>query len=421
MRRFSKRKEERFSFQKFSKKQRQVLDFWRDGSPHKDADIIIADGAIRSGKTISMICSFLKFSQEMHSGENFIIAGKSIGALKRNVIKPMLQILRAWGWPYDYNRSENYLIIGSNIYYLFGANNEASQDVVQGLTAAGAFGDDCAIFPQSFIDQMLGRCSVENSKIFLNCNPKGPFHWFKTEYIEKAEEKAIHYLHFTMDDNLTLSEKIKERYRRMFSGTFYQRNILGLWVNAEGLIYDMFDKLKHVVKTQAREYSEYWIACDYGTQNPMAFGLWGLANDGIWYKIKEYHYDGRKKSVQKTDAEYFEDLVEFAEGLTNQIIVDPSASSFITLLKKNGWRVKKAKNSVLDGIRNLATALNEQRIKYNDVCFETFKEFSSYRWDDKAVARGEDKPLKEHDHQMDADRYFVNTIMHGAKIRILER
>ena len=415
MRGLRTRKEKAFDIKPFSIKQKKVLHFWRDGSPHKDKRIIIADGAIRSGKTIAMICSFLQWSTTVHMGEAFIIAGKSVGALKRNVIKPMLQILRFFGWPYNYNRSENYIAIGSSIYYMFGANNEASQDVLQGLTAAGAFGDDAALFPRSFMEQMIGRCSVDGSKIFLNCNPKGPFHYLKAEYIDKAVEKRIYHLHFSMDDNLTLSEAIKEEYRRTFSGVFFQRNILGLWVNAQGLIYDMFDKDKHIVRTEAREYMDYWISCDYGTQNPMAFGLWGLC-DGIWYKVKEYHYDGRKEMAQKTDAEYYTDLELFARGLCKKIIVDPSASSFITLLKQKNWYVKKAKNNVLDGIRNMATALNNGKIAYNDCCTETFKEFSAYRWDDKAIERGEDKPLKEHDHQMDADRYFVNTVLHKKSI-----
>ncbi|PEL12712.1 PBSX family phage terminase large subunit [Bacillus sp. AFS017336] len=416
--RIKKRREKAFKFKSFSKKQLKLLWFWRDGSPYEDMDMVIADGAIRSGKTISMICSFLQWSQSTYKGESFIVAGKSIGSLKRNVIKPMMQILQAWGWNYQYNRSENYIVIGSNTYYLFGANTEASQDTLQGLTAAGAFGDEIALFPKSFTDQMIGRCSVDGAKVFMNCNPKGPHHYFKTEFIDKAKEKKILYLKFTMDDNLSLAESVKERFRRMFSGVFFQRYILGLWVNAEGLIYDMFLDKKHVVKTIDREYEQYYVSCDYGTQNPFALGLWGL-HKGVWYKTKEYHYDGRKKAIQKTDNEYLDALNEFVtvddKMLANTIIIDPSASSFIALLKKHVWRVKKANNDVLEGIRNVASALNEESIKYNDCCKETFKEFSSYIWDEKALERGEDKPKKEHDHQMDSDRYFVNTVLKKPK------
>jgi PBSX family phage terminase large subunit len=415
MRRF-KNKPKAFKFNPFSIKQRKLLCWWEEGSPYKDYDIVIADGAIRSGKTIAMICSFLIWSQKHFRGEDFIIAGKSIGALKRNVIKPMQQILAAWGWKYQYNRSENYIIIGANTYYLFGANNEASQDVLQGLTAAGALADEVALFPQSFVDQMIGRCSVDGAKIFMNCNPRGPYHFMKVEFIDKALEKLIYYLHFTMDDNLSLSERVKERFRRMFSGVFFKRYILGLWVMAEGIIYDMFDEAKHKVPTVDRVYIEYYVSCDYGTQNPTTFGLWGK-HHGKWYKVKEYYYSGRDESKQKTDEEFYQDLEKFIGNINAKaVIVDPSAASFIATIRKHGkFRVVHAKNDVLDGIRNMATALNEGLILFNDCCINTFREFFSYIWDDKAAERGEDKPVKQNDHCMDSDRYFVNTIIFGIE------
>jgi len=414
--RIFKNKPKAFKFKPFSTKQRKLLYWWEKGSPYKDYDIVIADGAIRSGKTIAMICSFLLWSQKHFQGEDFIIAGKSIGALKRNVIKPMQQILTAWGWQYQYNRSENYLVIGSNTYYLFGANNEASQDVLQGLTAAGALADEVALFPQSFVDQMIGRCSADGAKIFMNCNPRGPYHFLKVEYIDKAVEKRIYYLHFTMDDNLSLSERVKERFRRMFSGVFFKRYILGLWVMAEGIIYDMFDENKHKVLTIERPYNQYYVSVDYGTQNPTTFGLWGKYK-GKWYKVKEYYYSGRDEAKQKTDEEFYQDLEEFIGDINvKAVIVDPSAASFITTIRKHGkYKVIHAINDVLDGIRNVATALNEELIFYNDCCINTFREFFSYVWDDKAAERGEDKPVKQNDHCMDSDRYFVNTVIFGIE------
>src|SRR5690606_29860799 len=163
------------------------------------------------------------------------------------------------------------------------------------------------LFPYTtlFRCQATARCSVDGSKLWFNCNPEGPYHWFKVEYLDQLEEKNMLHLHFTMDDNLSLSEKVKERYKRMYSGVFYKRFILGLWVLAEGLIYDMFDKEKHVVPTENRRYTRYYVSIDYGTQNPTAFGLWGFYR-GVWYKVKEYHYEGRK-GRQKTDSEYSSD------------------------------------------------------------------------------------------------------------------
>lgn len=405
------RKAAAFKFQPFSIKQSKLLYWWEDNSPYKDYDMVIADGAIRSGKTIAMICSFLRFTQKRHKAQNFIIAGKTIGSLKRNVVQPMLQILTTWGWDYNFNRSDNYIIVGENTYYLFGANTEASQDALQGLTAAGAFADEIALFPQSFVEQMIGRCSVRGSKLFFNCNPKSPYHYFKEDYIDKAEEKKIYYLHFTMDDNLSLAVEVKNRFKRMFSGVFFKRYILGLWVQAEGIIYDMFTD-DHIVKTVERDYSEYYVAADYGTQNPMVFLLFGKAS-GQWYVVDEYYYDGRSRGIQKTDEEYHADLITFLDGrIIRQIVIDPSAASFIACIRKHGlFNVRKGNNDVLKGIRNTATALMKREILVNDCCKNTIKEFYSYVWDEKALERGEDLPTKVNDHAMDALRYFINTIL----------
>ncbi|WPC40632.1 PBSX family phage terminase large subunit [Clostridium sp. JS66] len=408
-----KKQNKGFKFQPFSLKQKKLLFFWEKGSPFADKDIVIADGAIRSGKTIAMICSFIRWTLKYFNGENFILAGKTIGALKKNVIGPMQQILNSWGLKYDYNRSENYITIGDNTYYMYDANNEKSQDRLQGLTAAGALADEVALFPQNFVDQMIGRCSVDGAKIFMNCNPGSPYHFVKIEFIDKAKEKNILYMHFTMDDNLSLSEKVKERFRRMFSGVFFKRYILGLWVQAEGLIYDMFDEIKHKVQTIVRDYKEFYISCDYGTQNATVFLLWGKYLDK-WYLIDEYYYSGRDKGKQKTDNEYYDDLINFAKDRRiKAVVIDPSAASFIAVIRKKGkFRVKQAKNNVLEGIRNVSSALNDSIIQFNDKCINTFKEFFSYIWDEKSIERGEDKPVKVMDHAMDAVRYFVNTILY---------
>ncbi|TNB92615.1 PBSX family phage terminase large subunit [Bacillus cereus] len=404
-----------FKFRPFSKKQLQVLTWWRKDSPMKDHDGIICDGSIRAGKTVSMALSYVMWGTATFNGENLGMAGKTIGSLRRNVITPLKKMLKSRKYKVKDHLSENMLTISkdghTNHFYIFGGKDESSQELIQGITLAGMFFDEVALMPQSFVNQATGRCSIEGSKYWFNCNPAGPYHWFKLEWIDNKEDKNLLHIHFTMNDNLSLSEKVKQRYYRMYSGVFFQRFILGLWVLAEGIVYDMFNKEKHVVKTVEREYEKYYVSCDYGTQNPMTYGLWGLC-DGIWYKTKEYHYDGRKSSRQKTDDEYLDDLKEFVGDISIRgIIVDPSAASFIALLKKNRFKVLKAKNEVIDGIRNVARLLNEEKIKYNDCCKETFREYASYTWDEKATARGEDKPNKENDHQMDGDRYFVNTVV----------
>lgn len=405
-----------FTFKQFSKKQKKLMNWWNPLSPVSNFFMVIADGAVRSGKTIAMIISFLTWSQTNFENETFIIAGKSINSLNRNVIKPMKEIMHAWGWKSDHNRSENYLVIGNNTYYLFGANNEASQDVLQGLTAAGALADEVALFPRSFVEQMIVRCSVEGAKIFMNCNPKGPYHYLKTEYIDKAKEKGIYRLHFTMDDNLSLSKSYRANIEKNHAGVFYQRYILGLWVMAEGIIYSMFDKAAHVLSDMGKEwpkkFDKLYIAIDYGTQNACVFLLVGRKGSKV-YVIDEYYYSGRDEGEQKTDNQYLDDLNKFiGDKIIESIIVDPSAASFITLLKQNGFKVIKAKNDVEDGIRVVSSYLNKGKILISDVCKNIVKEFYSYVWDKKASERGQDIPVKKMDHAMDALRYFVYTIMY---------
>ncbi|KXG78275.1 PBSX family phage terminase large subunit [Thermotalea metallivorans] len=409
-----------FKFKPFSKKQKKILTWWLPNSPVKDKNGIIADGAIRSGKTLSMSLSFVLWAMEIFDQKNFGMCGKTIGSFRRNVLFWLKLMLKARGYKVEDKRSDNLVIVKRNgkvnYFYIFGGKDERSQDLIQGITLAGVFFDEVALMPESFVNQATGRCSVEGSKYWFNCNPAGPYHWFKLNWIDKRKEKDIIYLHFTMDDNLSLSEAVKERYRKMFSGVFFKRYILGLWVMAEGLIYDMFNEDIHKVPTIERSYTEYYVSVDYGTQNPTTFGLWGKYQ-GKWYKIKEYYYSGREQSRQKTDEEFYAELKKFIGDIkVKAVIVDPSAASFIACIKKHGkFKVKQAKNDVIDGIRNVATALSNGLIFFNDCCVNTFREFFSYIWDSKAAERGEDKPVKQNDHCMDSDRYFVNTIVFGKE------
>jgi len=410
-----KKKPAPFKFKPFSIKQKQVLTWWREGSPHKDKDGIICDGSVRAGKTVVMSLSYVMWAMESFKDENLGMAGKTIGSFRRNVITPLKRMLKSRGYRVKDHRADNFLTIEykgvTNSFYIFGGKDEGSQDLIQGITLAGMFFDEVALMPESFVSQATARCSVEGSKFWFNCNPAGPYHWFKEKWIDFRKEKNMLQLHFTMDDNLSLSEKVKERYKKMYSGIFYQRYILGLWVLAEGVIYDMFNHKEHVVPTIDRRYSKYYVSVDYGTQNPTVFGLWGFC-DGIWYKVKEKHHSGRD-GTQRTDSEYSSDLREFLGSIKAKVIIDPSAASFKAQLKKDGFTVVDANNDVVNGIRKVASSLKNELIKYNDCCKETFREFASYIWDEKAANRGEEKPIKTNDHHMDSDRYFVNTVLFG--------
>ena len=448
----SRQKGQTFHFSPFSRKQKQVLTWWCKDSPVHDKDGIIADGAIRSGKTVSMSLSFAMWAMSTFNGQNFAMCGKTIGSFRRNVLFWLKLMLKSRGYSVIDRRADNLIIIRKgdteNYFYIFGGKDERSQDLIQGITLAGVFFDEVALMPESFVNQATGRCSVEGSKFWFNCNPDGPYHWFKVNWIDKstgylgkerveqirkkaAEEgkdpglKEILYLHFTMDDNLSLSEEIKARYRSMYIGVFFKRYILGLWAAAEGVIYDMFDPEKHVKNIkeffQILVNGNRYVSCDYGTQNATVFLLWNKGIDGKWYCIREYYYSGRDKGKQKTDAEYADDLKKWLDGTRiKAMIVVPSAASFIAELRKRGYKVIKANNDVLDGIRLVGMLLNLEMLIFSSSCTETIKEFASYIWDEKAAEHGEDKPVKQHDHGCDAVRYFVSTVLSSKVARLRE-
>lgn len=423
-------KKEGFKFAPFSVKQKKVLTWWCKDSPVKDSDGIIADGAIRSGKTLSMSFSYVVWAMSTFHHCNLGMAGKTIGSFRRNVLFWLKLMLRSRKYKVKEHRSDNMVEIRkgdvTNYFYIFGGKDERSQDLIQGITLAGMFFDEVALMPESFVNQATGRCSVTDSKFWFNCNPDNPRHWFKVEWIDKckcnmsadqiqqAEENGIElknlmYLHFTMDDNLSLAEDIKKRYRSVYSGVFYKRFILGLWCVADGIVYSMFDEKKHIIHGECPYMPSHYVSIDYGTVNPFSAGVFGFDGKKA-IRERELYYSGRDKGVRVDDEEYYKMLKELiGETAIEHIIIDPSAASFIEVIKKHGeYRVKAANNDVLDGIRVVTTFLNTGRLFIHESCTNTIEEFGLYSWDEKS---GEDKVKKEYDHAMDDIRYFCNTFM----------
>lgn len=411
-----------FRFKPFSVKQKIVLTWWMQASPLRDMYGIIADGAIRSGKSMSMSLSFIMWAMYSFDEQKFAMCGKTVGALRRNVIDDLKLMLDSRGYSVTDSRSDNMLTINkdgkTNYFYLFGGNDERSQDKVQGITLAGAYFDEAAIMPESFVNQTTARCSVEGSKCWFNCNPAGSrVHWFKLNWINKYRQKQYIYLHFTMEDNLSLSEKKKEQYRKMYVGVFYRRYIEGRWVAAEGAIYDMWDdeanSYTELIREQREAVIHRYITIDYGTTNPMVF--LDVLDDGTHFYIdNEYYYDSRSgmDKQQKTDQEYADDFERFVGyDKTVTVIIDPSASSFRAELRRRGYHVREANNDVLDGLRVTSTLIQRRFIKIRRGHCPNFEyEISGYVWDEDARLRGEEKPLKEKDHAMDAVRYLCNTV-----------
>ncbi len=406
-----KKNKKTFKWQPFSKKQLKIMTWWCDSSPVKHYDGIIADGAVRSGKTISMAPSFLNWSMERFNGEDFAVCGKTIGSLRRNVINSWKAQATSLGYEVEEKRTDNLIIITkgkvTNYYYMFGGKDESSQDLIQGMTLAGVFFDEVALMPQSFVTQAEARCSVEGAKYWYNCNPKNPNHWFKKEYIDLRKEKNLLYLHFTMDDNLTLSEKVKERYKRMFSGVFYQRNILGLWVTAEGKIYIPFTD-KNIIEKEdwyhKDEYGKYdhplrkkiihvTMGVDFGgNKSSTAFNLTAYTRgyrELITVKEKRIKKELTPKQLEKEFLEFVIECKREYPTLTT-VYCDSAEQVLIrglkAVLRENKIAldiVDAVKGEINDRIRFYLIMMEELRYFIIDSCVETIEAFENAVWDEE--------------------------------------
>jgi PBSX family phage terminase large subunit len=396
----------------FSPKQRTVLTWWMPGNRNSSFDAIVCDGAVRSGKTLAMGLSFFLWAMTCFDGKKFGVCGKTIASLKRNVLSEILPRLEEFGAVWKEKRTENLVTVTfrgrRNQFYIFGGRDESSASLIQGITFAGVLLDEVALMPQSFVEQACARCSVNGSRLWFNCNPAGPSHWFYKMWILEAEKRNCLRLHFTMEDNPSLTEAIRERYRRLYTGVFYRRFILGQWAQAEGRVYDFFEP-DMVGKAPEGKFDQWYVSCDYGTVNPTSMGLWGRCG-GTWYRVKEFYFSSRQQMRQMTDEEYaaaLQDLV--GQRHLTAVIVDPSAASFIEVLRRRGWNVRKAENDVLSGIRLTADCLKDGRIVICEGCADCLREMDEYVWDLSSGAK--DRVRKEHDHAMDDMRYFVSTVI----------
>ena len=400
------------SYQAFSPKQRTVLTWWASGSPYENKEAIVCDGAVRSGKTLAMGLSFFLWAMVCFDGKRFGVCGKTISSLRRNVLSEILPRMEALGAVWKEKRTENLVTVTfkghRNQFYIFGGRDESSASLIQGITFAGILLDEVALMPRSFVEQACARCSVAGSRLWFNCNPAGPSHWFYKNWIQEAESRNCLRLHFTMEDNPSLTEQIRQRYHRLYTGVFYRRFVLGQWAQAEGRVYDFFgpDMVKPVPEGG---FEKWYISCDYGTVNPTSMGLWGLLG-GVWYRVKEFYFSSRTQMRQMTDEEYAGALAELAGGRNiTAVIIDPSAASFIEVLRRKGWRIRKADNDVLSGIRLTSDCLKEGRIVICEGCNDCLREMDEYVWDLQSAAK--DRVKKENDHAMDDMRYFVSTVL----------
>nr|DAY48648.1 MAG TPA: large terminase [Caudoviricetes sp.] len=421
-----------FQFTPFSVKQKKVLTWWCEKSPMNNKDGIIADGAIRSGKTLVMSLSYVIWAMENFNAQNFGMCGKTIASFRRNVLSFLLLVLNGRGYKTDYRRTDNRLTVTkgsvSNDFWIFGGRDESSQDLIQGMTLAGCLFDEVALMPQSFVNQATARCSVDGSKFWFNCNPENPEHWFKKEWVDKTKDKNILYLHFTMNDNLSLSEKVKERYRSMYEGVFYDRFIKGLWVAAQGRIYTTLDKdniidvaewnrtaqggFSHPLRNKVMLAT---IGVDFGGNgSATAFDL-TLVTQGFDELIVA---DEIKIKEMITPTELERRFIDFAKKCVNDypqlhaVYCDSAEQVLINGIRnavvkaKLPLAVKNArKGPIIDRIRAGASLITQKRMLFVSSCKETYSAFNEALWDDKHV-----KTEKSVDQRLDDGSTNIDNI-----------
>lgn len=365
-------------------------------------------GATRSGKTYMDYYVIPKRIRAAQGTGLIAIIGNTESTIERNILDPMRQI---WGDKLVGNiRTNNKINLFGAECYALGADKRNAVTKIQGAGFEYVYGDEVTTWSEPVFQMLKSRLDKVNSVFDGTCNPDNPNHWFKKFLDSDAD---IYMQHYSLDDNPFLPKSFVDNLKREYSGVYYQRYVEGLWTRAEGLIYDMFDKEKHIVKTIPRSYEEYYIAIDYGTQNATVFLLFGKANNQ-WYLVDEYYHSGRDSGRQKTDKEYGSDLELFTADIRDKlkmVIVDPSAASLRAELKQRGFILRNANNDVLNGIRYTSTALKMDWILINDVCKKTIDEIQGYSWDESKADIGIDAPLEIEDHTMDAFRYFNYTIL----------
>lgn len=367
--------------------------------------INLLEGSVRSGKTWISLVKWAMFVRSRPQGELFMMVGKTREALQFNCVG-LLEDLA--GADFKCNARSNVGYLYGREIRLLGANDEKAASKIKGSTLAGAYIDELSEIPESFYKMTLSRLSVSGAVLLATTNPDSPNNYVFTDIIEN-EDISRKCWKFLLDDNTFLPKEYIENIKKEYTGVFFERYILGNWVIAEGLVYPDYD---NTVKTEPRDYTEYAVSMDYGTQNPTVMLLWGR-HGGTWYAVREYEHSGRETNIQKTDAEYYAELeklcsdVPVQTGAKIELIIDPSAASFIAVAQQgHRFKVRKADNDVLNGIRNTASALSDRRILINDCCARTIREFGLYSWDSRAA---EDAVIKEDDHGMDAVRYFIQT------------
>lgn len=391
-------------YKNLTEKQNELMQIAKGGLRR----INILHGSVRSGKTWISLVLWCVWIRNMPQDKTYIMTAKTLTTLKRNCLD-LLEVLAGKG-NFKYSMSKKEGVLYGRKIYLEGVSDSEAESKIRGMTLQGAYCDEITLFTEDFFNMLLSRLSEPEAKLFGTTNPDNPNHWFKVNYIDRRDELDFFIMEFLIDDNTFLDKRYVEELKKEYTGVFYRRFILGEWCSAEGLVYPMFDKALHVVDEIPLGCGgeEYYISIDYGTLNPCSMGLWRIDESGA-IRVKECYYSGKQTKKQLTDEEYYDRLEKLAGDYPIKfVVIDPSAASFITTIRRHGrFAVRKANNNVLDGIRITGTLIQSGKLKIHCSCENAIREFGTYAWDEKS---GDDRVIKEFDHAMDDIRYFCATV-----------
>ena len=383
-----------------------------DSILNSNAPINIWHGAVRSSKTINSIIAWLQFIGESPHYE-FLMNGKTWETLHRNVLRTMFSMLDAGNQDYTYKQG-SHIEIEDKIIWTIGFNDEKATDKVRGMTVGGWYSDETVTAPKSTVEMMINRCSLEDSRIFWTMNPDSPYHYIYTDFITdktKLNSGDVKVWHFTLDDNPNLPSTYVERMKRMYApdSVHYKRNILGLWVIAEGVIYSRFVESQNTFPHQPYpDYDYYVLSTDYGVSSVTVFGLFGIIrspNGNQYHLLREWYYDAAISGREKTDSELINEAIKLLppHQPIDAFYIPHDAASLRAEARTrhhHGHRlpVRTYTPNVLNDIREIQTLIYEERFKIHKSCENSIMQAQTYSWDPKAQERGEDKPLKQNDH-----------------------
>ncbi len=360
-------------------------------------------GAVSSGKTYSSLERFIYDLKHGPPGEAMII-GVNRTSIQRNILT---HLYRQMGFPVPSEKAQKDNVYGRILWFV-GAPDVSAVSTIQGSTLALAYVDEATCLPEAFWKMLESRMRVPGAKILATCNPEGPAHFLKKDYIDNEKLDLAHW-QFNLDDNPSLDNAYKQQLKASYTGLWYNRYILGEWALATGAIYDNYDRLNEYEKEYGNP-NYYIVGIDYGTTNATAAVLCGVTPKA-WPQVhieSEYYYDSAKVGRAKTDAELVRDIKEFI-GYKNvsAIYLDPAAASLKIALRQADLPVIDAKNDVVPGIKTVGKFIAGKNIVIHRSCKTLIEHIQSYAWCSKAADRGEDKPVKKNDHILDALRYAI--------------